>query len=426
MIRNLRTTKTLAALARKRVSEVASFEFRSLQEIKDYIKNVEKESDQLIKKWDRTKKVLAFTVDMVSAALNITELTGPGRRASGNSGKVAKGEPIKFIKPNMKKLRDAFDIIDELHDKIESMDNIIARLQLDFKGERGIAAVINESKAIRTRLQKKSASAYSFLTSLANKHEPAFFADAIKYSVDGVVGLFGKYFEKYAQTVYMTPQEHNGKSFVVISHYVELKDFVADDNFVHPNFYIVYSCVVDLDNQKVTYFVTTLKNFVPPGRYNYGMTFKNKTEAKNNTLILLESENFSSLINRQHLPTPVVEKIKWTIPDTWIKKVRIDDDTVTFDFTKTVTDKNLQQALNKILVDLKTAVAPVSKKIIVKYRKYRYRGAWTADFYLTAPDIHERKEIQIDARRARILKNQLGLTDKQITQLIKSINTMED
>lgn len=420
-IKNLRTKKTLRILATKSVTSVALHDFNSVEEINEFARNVKSEFELENKKFDQLKKVLAVSQRLTSS---ITKL----RTKSTDAPKKSQDLKTEFVKPNMDKLKSAFEVVDKYQDKIDSLDNVINVLNLEFKGERGTPASLKQLKDLRGLIKKKLDTAYKFLSDLAKNHEPKSFRTLVDSVTDIVLETYRGQYSTPKHIVYMTPQTVKGEDNLLISHYVEFKDFEGDD-FTHPTYYLVINGVVNLKSASINYYVNTLQSFSQPGRAGLGVSVNDTKDAKQQALIMLDLAGFSSLVDRVAIPTDKekLDRINWSVPKEWIKKngiVLTDHDIITVAFTDKVTDKNIQDALNHFIIDLKTAIIPSNFRMQVKNRKYKIGKTYVADFIFALPDAHQRKEIRLDATKVNALKNMFGISDKQAGELIKHFNSM--
>ena len=244
MIKNLRTIKTLRKLATKKVTAVALFDFRSLEEIKEYANNVKQEVASYNNSFNVITKSLAVSHSIVKAAVI--------RKLNTTTDKLKAPD---FVKPNMDKLTKAFSIVDKYQDKIDSLDSVINILQLEFKGERGAPDSLKELKTLKAQIKTKLDNAYSFLSELAHNHEPQSFKNLVDTVYKKVQEGFGNSYDDNEHVVYMIPQNDDS---VLISHYIELKNFEDDNGYIHASYYLVISDLVNINTSKSTYFVNAL------------------------------------------------------------------------------------------------------------------------------------------------------------------------
>lgn len=415
MIKNLRTKTALRVLATKSVTSVASYDFRSVEEINEFVKNLKADFEQDTKNFEVVKKVLAATHKIAVTAVKIKELKTHSQPS---------GEAITFVKPNMDKLTKAFSVVDKYQDKIDNLDSVINLLSLELKGERGAPNTLKELKALRATIKKKLDESYKFLSSLASNHEPKQFKDIVQSVHEKITKTFSELYEDEKQSVYLIPSDNNN---LLIVHYIELKNFIDDDEFEHPSYYVVVSGLINTETGTASYYINTLQSFAQPGRFGNGIKVTDKKDAATQALIMLEHAGFSSLIERTPIPTyqGQLDRIDWRAPKEWIKEVKlIDSDIITVTFTNKVNSKNIQDAINHFIIDLKTTLIPNNYKMGIKPRKHMQEKPPKVDFIFTLPDAHQRKEIKLDAGKVKALKAMFGLSDRQAGELVKHFNNM--
>ena len=101
-----------------------------------------------------------------------------------------------------------------------------------------------------------------------------------------------------------------------------------------------------------------------------------------------------------------------------------DNDAIRVEFTKAITKANLQDAINNFTIDLKTSLIPNNYRMGIKNKKYKKGNLYVVDFIFTLPDAYQRKEIKLDAKKVKQLKELFGLSDKQAGELIKHFNSI--
>lgn len=410
MVKNNRTVRELKVLATKKSSDVTNYDFRSLQEIQTYIKNIGDEINTLWNKWLSNKKVLA-THSKIVTATRIIDLTPATTQA----------KKVKFVPPDLKKLSAAFSIIDEMQEKVESLDAVINTLQIQFRGTKGISPAVKTVTDLRKATKKKLDDAYKTLKEIAKNHQPESFAKICDTIVATITKEFEKDYDSYDQVSYMIPDPHD-QNQIIINRYLHFKDFVADNDFVHHNYYVVFSCVINLQRSNKLMYVNTLSTFVAPGRFHLGAPITDASSGVDVTLNLLASDNFKALSERQAITPSMLSKLNWNESPV-VKDVVVEESIITVVFKPRVIQKEMDDVANLVRRDLLTNLRTIFPKMkIVNKRAYTYKGSSKAmDFAITIPSDRDVRSVKIDARRAKILQDHLNLNDKQVTQLLKSI-----
>lgn len=415
-ILNVKTIRRLSTLATSKITEVANYNFRTLQEIEKFLDTISKNANEQIKQLKELEKTF------VSAGTITVKLNG---KSSGyKKGQVSKDKPV--FKADVKKLQKSYDIVDSLHDKVEALDNMINTLTLSFKGEKGVPEILRKTKEARKNIQSTLDKAYKFLSKTATENEPSKFKKAVNYALDDVLANFADNFEKYTQQVYVVPYFIRGEQNILFSRYVEIKNFQNSEGIIYPKLYIVYSCVMDGDAE-LSFYVNAFRDFQPPSRAPLGEKFTNREEAKIATYVELAPFDFITHIERTAMPATQAEidKVDWTAKAEWIKSVTIKDDVLDFRFTSKVKEKDKQEAINKLFIDVATFFRNRIKAKIVQ-RPYKMGKQHGVDFILTMPDSQaDKRQIRADSAAIRFLESHFNLTDKQAAELIKQINLIE-
>lgn len=417
-ILNVKTIRRLSNLAASKITEVANYNFRTLQEIEKFLDTIAKNANEQIKQLNDLEKTF------VGAAAGTITVKLNGGKVSYKKGQVKTNKPV--FKADVAKLQKSYDIVDSLHDKVEALDNIINTLTLSFKGEKGVPDILKKTKETRKNIQKNLDKAYTFLSKTAAENEPAKFKKAVDAALDDVLSEFSESFEKYTQQVYVVPYFVRGEQNILFSRYVEVKNFQNDEGIIYPKLYVVYNCVMDGD-ANLSFYVNVFRDFQPPARAPLGEPFTNREEARIATYVELAPFNFITHMERTAMPATQAEldKVNWSVKEDWIKSVTLRDDVLDFAFTNKITDKDKQEAINKLFIDVATFFRTRIKAKIVQ-RPYKVGKRHGVDFILTMPDNREQKrQIRADSAAIRYLESHFNLTEKQAAELIKQINLIE-
>lgn len=422
MSKNNRTIKALAALTVKPPSQVASYDFRNLQEVKKYLVEFDNELTQTWNAWLDTQKVLAAHTKIATASalrkIKLSDTRDGGIKAPRG---VAKTE-VNFTPPDVKKLTKAFSIIEDLHDKSKSLNNVIPMLEVNFKRDKDAGAVLRATKDLLKKVEAKKKDAYKTIEALAKNHEPKDFSAMIQPVIEAVSKMYAGLYTKLSQSSYVSPHTSAaGDDEVYFSRYVELTDFTADDDFEHKNYFVVFTCVVNLAKKTRAIYVTTLRKFAPPGRYSLGVSGVNSEDLLQKTYMMLSADNFSLLDDRQVIPEPIAKKMSFQLDPKAVKKYEVKDDIISLQFHKVATPKQITDAMNEVKRGLYVALRSVFPKMIIKDRKYtRYNHPY-AELVVTIPGRDDVREVRLNARQARTLQDNLGIDDAKLMRLLKAI-----
>lgn len=414
-IKSLKTIKRLHALADASTPEVVNYNFRSLDEIKQFLKGLATKTKDFTKQFNDLKKQFTETSAITIKKVSI--------KRDGDKKKSLDTDKIEFVAPDLKRLRSSFKVVDQMHEKVEALDATIHSLMLNFKGVAGSQALINEAKRLRKSLQDQLDKAYSFLESVATKHEPKKFADVAKDITKDLFATFNGMYETSTQKVYVTPYVKGENEKILFTHYVDFKNFRNDEDQTIDHVFVVLSCVIDFEGNS-TFFVTSMQDFAPPGKFNLGQQFKTVQEGKTKAYIQLEAQNFSTLLERTTIPATdnEIRDIDWNVPKGWIDWVKLEDNVIEVLFTKKVTEANRDKAVQHVLLDLKAFFAG-RIKAGVKHRSYKLAdGRLGEEFTLILPDRKHMKQVRVSHEKLTMLKQKLGLSEKQAVGLVKYLN----
>lgn len=459
-IKHVRTLKTIRALSS--TSQVASFNFRSPEEVAELVGTIKKQFASIKDELSESKMALRRAGLESAKTLNtavIIRRTPTDKTKTTKIEAPAKPEPkkaepkqvqtlktyevkrdykkgqadkqqIEFVAPPLDKLKKNSAILTTLSAKIDAVDTAIAVLDINFRDSRKASPIVKAAQQLRKEMQAELQKALIFLENIATKHEPEQFKAVITPIIDSVLETFEGYYDKYNQMVYATPytkhtDEHAVEQYL-FTHYLELQNFANDEGETIPRFYLVFSCLVDPLTSQASFYVTNLHSFASPGKFSLGQNFKDTNEGKTRAFLQLEAENYSALIGRKSLPVSQQEvtDIKWNLPKEWIKKVTVENDTITVLFTNKVKKDNKDKAVSEVLVDLKSFFKGKVRGTI-RYRPFTANTLHGADYILVVPDRTQLTEFTADANRINILVTQLGLSQKQATEFVKLLNKVE-
>ncbi len=410
---NLKTLNRLRELADSNSTDVTNYSFRTLEEIKQFLNGIDQNSKDKIRQLNQLKK------NFEAAASRIVIES----QRKYKKGDVKKDKP-EFVFDTTK-LQKSYDIIDKIHDQVESLDSMINNLTLNFKGQAGSGTLINQTKALRARLQGELDKAYTFLTSTAVKHEPSRFVKIVTSILDEILDTFKNSYAKYKQTVYITPYFRGGEQLVLFSRYVEFINFQNDEGIVYPKVYLVFNCLMNSEGA-LEYSVNSFRDFSPPGRGTVGADFTTLEEGRIKSYIELEHYNFITQMERTAIPSTQKEldAINWGVRKEWIKSVKLDNDAIDVKFTSKVKADDRDKATAQLLLDLKTFFATRIKAKVVP-KPYKDGNTYGVDFLLTMPDTrNDKRQMRLDSHALQYLQDKLSLSPSQAAGLVKALNQL--
>lgn len=352
-IKSLKIKRRMQNLATARTTEVAVADFRSLEEIKEYLKALSSEFVGFEKRVNSLKEF--FLKHNAQRRINKTlQVLQKQRKEDMQAASVKKGKETamdfdaeKFMKqyekygpgatgldPQMLKTFDSTSDIDDKkrvpvhigsHDyqlirknfmgvedweeKLESLDVITALLKTKFKSVPGASAVQKMIDVMYGKIDTTCQKAYKFLEKVAKQLAPAAFTDTLYSTLEKLEEKYeGKYFDSLDEPkIYLTADERTIKKTVTTKSgktkevedvrydlkfvaYVKLNELQDSSGSYEKDVYLIYIAVVDMERMMMTMFVTFSERFISPQRVKYGrQVFWNEDSCWRSTLATLVS-----------------------------------------------------------------------------------------------------------------------------------------
>lgn len=333
-------------MAIKRINRSAFMErsFRSAEEVLRYIDKLKQETDELC-------RVARQQIRLLSSVT--LDIAGDGPRYNSPVGKA--GAPEKIVVEDMEKFRSNYSVAAEMQERLEELNVIQAELEMKFgdNSSARMGSTVMKATAqlqlIRTKLQQELREVLDTLQHLAHAKVPESFKKFTQGLYDAVSK--GLNYEDVQQQLFI--HEHEGA--ITFSYYLKLinpRD-LNDKLWTH-GLYIVTSAVF---RQKSTdRYVTVLQQFAPPGRFLLGRPISSGKQALEIISQLLERDNFANSLGR--LPLENILDTKRIGTDSFrkqfkhadqITKLTIDEDSLVFHLSKSVTDEAVVQQIQKQL-----------------------------------------------------------------------------
>jgi len=436
------------------VSAVNAYDFRSAEEVKVYLKELQQQVEDLklpdssvLGDAEAAVTALMTTAHVVlrrTPASNIRILAAPitldrsedpeelqrrlrqmkldkGRDARNT--RESQGLPIlldeKFTVANEKKLEQQFSVIKALHNKLEILDAMELTVKQLFAGEKQTLG--SNVARVRKTVETKLKAALAFLSKAADKKEPKQF----KAEVDPVVTTLlaraeGMYKKPATQKNYLfTKSNAEGKLFFVFQRQIVLQNFRSeDDAFSYPTYVIVFTAVVSSD-QRMTMHVTTLHAERPPGTFKFGQTFTTAKSALQELDALMDMDKVVDLMTAVKLPKDKLPE-GWTSVKQFIADTKMAGNIVTIQMNKKLPKgtEQRQTVFNRMLGELRNALGYGKAQTLKTKERVAPDGTVVYEFMLV-PNSTGKHKAGFDDRQHRILKTHLGFDDDDIAQLIR-------
>lgn len=443
-IKNLRTIRRFQSLAQSDITDVTTYNFRSLKEAEAYADELMRSAMEDVAEIKKFKAL--FEPASVRALMRLnavvsgirtmrvirTDAPKPGTPAPKAKIKEGQSIPVEFNAPASKEMVKKYKALNRLLTKIETLDVFIAKVAEDFSDEPAMTGKFTkELKAKRKVLQTALDDAYKFMQTTAKKTEPKQFKLACKHLVAKVVETFKDSFGSYTEYVYVTPKVGDkGDIAFEYNHYLELTNFRSDEDAVFSKYFIVFTGIVKTPANHLTMYFTTLTHFAPPGRFKPQVQFTKEANGWHDLLIALEAESFSTFIERVPLGVTKTQlkKTSWGVPSEMIVDMGIENDVITFALNgKLVKDaktaQTIQNVINKNLI-LKTV--PPNKGTVKVRTAYKSGANWILDFVVVKPSRQHLKEIRIDQDMVDTFAQRFNWTPQQATKFVRTFNKMVD
>jgi hypothetical protein len=402
-------------------TEVADFPFRSLQDVERYLEVVKEkmnDDEEILRQLEQQ-----FSRSAQRAALTF-ELNRPDSRPNPN---ITRGPKIdtqhvdKVVVPDLKKLKDHFLIVDEMHEKIDTLNTLHAQLSVTLRNVQGsnktLQSVLNTKKSMEQKLKR----AMDFLSKIGDAHAPKEFRKMVQTICDTLSEEFT--YSDVTTAVYAVQHDNGDLTF---SEYVKLTNFEDDDGDTYPEFWIVFTAAlrpVQGERVKVnmTYYVNVMTHFQPPKPNYYGRPFGKVSEALKAIGVLMGIENVSvSLGVLPHGLSPNLLSKKSLDKGNHIADVIVDSNSVTVVLIKNTNKEETE----KIRLGLHAEILDIlkmhgHKKPILK-NKVSYDGGtrrYSIKYTVATPVSKE----ELDTGVVDFLKEQHELDEDTVTDVVRAI-----
>ncbi|QDH83631.1 hypothetical protein [Achromobacter phage Motura] len=248
-----------------------------------------------------TKTVLA-TLDQkaktdrpLSAALETFKISSPGgsdKKKLQNLKRKIDPNAEKVIVPNLKKLKDQYSILADLHQKWQALESIETQMGMQFADSSQTEKARNEIAFIKQAIQQQMQTAFSFLNEVASAHVPKQFkqyVDALAAEVSEHVVHSDAHSFLY---INVSP-----KGSITFTNYLMIQEAMNADGEVAKTLYITVQWVMGSADEDASVKVYLTHDFELPEQLQNsgsGIEVTNVQQAVKAIANLLDLENFSS------------------------------------------------------------------------------------------------------------------------------------
>lgn len=416
-----------------RSTEIADSPFRSLQDVERYLNTVKQnamDEDQMLRNLERQ-----FARKLESAApTKFTIQRDPGSQVkTTNSPHINAMRFDRIEVPNLEALKENFKIVDELSDQVEHLNTLHSQVSVSFRGVQGVNETLKGILTMQANLKSKLDRALKFLEGIGTKYAPQPFKDVVEQVCTTLSEELT--FTDYEVMGYAT-DEGGDLHFTT---YIKLINLEDDNGEFYREFYIVFTAVLGSVSRDMTdihgsrkynanrntvemkYYITVMHHFQTPGKFGKGKAFSKAAEAMHHLGVMLAIENIDNSIGTlpHNLNPDRITKDKLQGTDL-VGEIQVEPDSLIFVFLTKATEKEAQRATAMLYQQVKTMMQKQVPGAVVKFKLKRdvAQRRYVLKLTLSTPAKHN----QLDVHGLDFLKEQFGLDDKKLRQVVNIIN----
>ena len=383
---------------------------------------------RLLKKLDLEVQDLARAADAHIRALGSVELIMPNGTVyvPKSSPQALVRKPTYLKIPNEKQLRQQYDVVMELHEKSRSLDLISAELSVKYGEDSpdGAAGAAKKAHAyiqvIRANVDRALNTAAAFLTKMAKQHQPTKFEE-LNVSLARALAR-GLNYDSVTTYLYVYPNRDGGFVFVCYFRLMKVRD---ENGKITNELFVVSSSSPDAAGE-MNFKLTTMLNFLAPGKFALGKSIQYKKPSDINNVkkilgYLLDMDNVANDYARVPWrdllrPNSQITKQSFTL-DVLVESLEADDDTMTFTFNSSV--DSLDKA-SKLAAELSTELTVLVKNTKARQRMsiFEEEGRFKASFFFVRP-----QGFAVNNDDLAFLKDRFSLDSDAIDLIRSTINS---
>lgn len=318
--------------------------------------------------------------------------------------------------PNPQKFKENFDLLKSLQSKIDVLDTLEAQVAQEFRSER--TPLTQALKEARSKINRVYNATLKFISKGVDKKQPDLFRSTVDEIMAPVLlGLEGN-FDSMTDTVLLTLQEEKndiGTTFYVFNRYYQFQNLDNGDEFVYPEYVIVFTAVVT-PALKMFMYVNVLHRFRPPGHFKFGLAFNDIRSGKHELESLLSADSMVDALEPQHMPYDTMNKEKFAVRP-HITDFSVLNDNLIIKLHK-VPNNQLEELTKNLLNDVRAAIGRSIKGKSLKYRIEKTgTGKYTFKFKLALEPSDQMREKGLNPQRVKILRTMFGADDEDIRNI---------
>lgn len=473
MIKSLQIKQRIKNLAGADSMEVALADFRSLEEINEYLNTVEKNFQSFSDSFDSIRNLFIkksaqnrigkmpwkkntvesaplvedkddlFSFDAEKVKKHIEKY---GERPTKDQqkwintldreGTTKQVIPVKIIPHDYNTLKKNFLEIDKWEEQLDSLDSVVAMLATRFKNHPEGRIIKKRTEKLIDDINKKVDKAYLFLEKTARKIAPPVFIDTVEKITEKLDKQFkGKLFEDSGESLYLTAVEKKvagarkpkyDLKFVLYYRMENLKD---ESGAHDTDAVLIYVGVVDMDNLNMTMYVTFANDFITPSKVSFGRNlFVDAPSGYKKSLSLISANFDLHEIEKGPLPETrknIKEFIKESDYKSYISGAEVDEkeEKIVVNFNNKVGDKNFRDVYAGLAKELLMLFKALTKsRINLRMRPInadkKNKGV---EYFITVPHGSVKGE-RLDKLAMEQLKRVIPLTEDEIRTIIRMKN----
>lgn len=474
-IKSLRTINRLHKLTAATTTEVAMSDFRSIEEVREYVLKMAADfvlfSDSLrsLKELflkhnvkNRISKTPYQLRNPLVKAAGPTLLEGPDdfefnsekyKEDKQKYGKGAATRHKRFIgvldkKPDKLKVNIGPYDIDAIskgtlqtgqwEENVDALNFVLSLIRDKFRGDKLaaplLALVTKLQKSIRSKLDEK----YEFMEKVGKKIAPPVFTRTIQGIIQALDGDYkGTLYKKSASKLYLVaipkPNTENPKvkKFDMKFMWYYRMDGLKDDaGFTDEKVYLVFTGIVDTDELNMVMSVVFLNSFVAPAKTPVGrLIFTNLTAGLAKAQILIGQNLHVQELETAPLPDTDVG-IEKTIKDSTyankISSISVKGERITVELNQSVaSQKEADFICHGINIALNDAFKVLTKSTSTNLRTklpVKQNGYYVMEFFMAIPPLLGEKGERLTLDGLDQLRRALPFEEHQLRDIVRTLN----
>jgi len=316
---------------------MATTKFRSLEEIRKRIKELDDQfrvDTQLV---DRTEKALAKVVKAaeVRAAedfkIRVMDISGDGKN---KRKKMTLNLDFPVVKvPNVKELMHSYELAERLSEQYKYVMNLENEVRMNFSNvnkHTAVESTMGSLQKLKSAIEKDLKRLFATLNSVAQGHAPKAYLEFVEALATELTENRHIDCDEVKTMTYAAMAKPEDGGSLVFAGYIILTNAVSDEGKVAPTLYVVIKWTV---TGNVEIFVE--HEFVAPSLLRGGITVENLREATKAVADQLSLEGFSSQIGNLPVSMQIKHPESGLSPNLfsaapYISKVTADEDELVF------------------------------------------------------------------------------------------------